>query len=53
MYNFFVDLFIWTFCIYGFAKFLEEFAYDIICYMALPFTYMVRLLKKCIDKIFC
>lgn len=51
MYNFFVDLLIWTFFIFGFIKFLEEFFYDIIYYGFLPFTYIVRFFKKVVDKI--
>lgn len=33
MYNFFVDLTIWSFAIYGFIKFFEEFILDICCYI--------------------
>ena len=52
MYNFFVDLFIWTFAIFGMTKVIEEFAIDIICIIVKPFYLMNCVLKKCIAK-FC
>lgn len=33
MYNFFVDVLIWSFAIYGLFNFLNEFALDFVCYI--------------------
>ena len=46
MYNFFVDLFIWTFAIFGMTKVIEEFAIDIICIIVKPFYLMNCFIKK-------
>lgn len=50
MYNFFVDLIIWTFFIYGFIKFLEEFSLDFVCYIIYILINTVTMFKKFIAK---
>lgn len=52
MYNFFVDLIIWTFAIYGMTKFLEEFAIDIVCIIIKPIYLINCFVKKCIAKFY-
>ena len=51
MYNFFADLLIWTFAIFGFIKFLDEFLIDIICYIINFFIYIPIILKKFVAKL--
>lgn len=50
MYNFFVDLFIWSFAIYGFINFINEFILDIFYYIIIAFVNMAIFFKKFIAK---
>ena len=50
MYNFFADLIVWSFAIFGFIKFFGEFALDFTCYIINIFIYIIVLLKKFVAK---
>lgn len=50
MYNFFIDLTIWSFAIFGFIEFWGEFALDIIRYIVVFFIYINIMLKKFVAK---
>lgn len=50
MYNFFIDLIIWSFAIFGFLKFVDEFALDIFYCIFTFFTYIAMSLKKFVAK---
>ena len=52
MYNFFIDLIIWTFAIYGFLKFIDEFWLNTCCKIIEIFLYIMLTFKKFIAK-FC
>lgn len=52
MYNFFVDLTIWSFFIFGVIKFCEEYAIDSICYIINFFAYISIMVKKVVAKFF-
>lgn len=50
MYNFFIDLIIWSFAIFGFLKFVDEFALDSFYKVYRFFEYIVISLKKFVAK---
>ena len=50
MYNFFIDLVIWSFAIFGFIKFFDEFALDIVYYIANFIICISVFFKKLIAK---
>lgn len=52
MYNFFIDLTIWSFFVFGVIKFLEEYAIDSICYIVNFCIYINIMLKKFVAKFF-
>ena len=43
MFNFAVDVFVWTFAIYGFLNIVKEFWVDITCYIL---KFFIKLKKK-------
>ena len=47
MYNFFVDIVIWSFAIFGLLTFLKEFAIDFLCRIS---TFVYIFVKKIIAK---
>ncbi len=51
MYNFFVDLFVWSFAIYGFIKFVGEFIWQFLSYIILSFININTFFKKFIAKL--
>lgn len=51
MYNFFVDLLIWSFAIYGFIKFMDEYIWDIFCYIISLFIGVTTFFKKFVAKL--
>lgn len=50
MYNFFIDLVIWSFAIFGFLKFIDEFALAGFCKVYRFFEYIIISFKKFIAK---
>lgn len=50
MYNFFIDLFIWSFFIYGILKFMEEFAFDFFAYILQKSMNICTFFRKFIAK---
>ena len=52
MYNFFIDLIIWSFAIFGFLKIIDEFALDGFCNIYRVFEYIIISFKKFVAKKF-
>ena len=52
MYNFFIDVIIWSFAIFGFLKFIDEFALEFFCKTYEIIEYTFSILKKFVAK-FC
>ncbi len=50
MYSLIIDTFIWSFAIYGFLNFLEEYFLESICYIICKFIYIIKLFKNFIAK---
>lgn len=50
MYNVFVDVLIWSFAIYGLINFLDEFAFDFICYIVESCVKVVLAFKRIFFK---
>lgn len=51
MYNFFIDLIIWSFAIFGFIKFTEEFIWDVFSYIFIAVLRVAIFFKKFIAKL--
>lgn len=50
MYSLIVDTFIWSFAIYGFLIFNQEYLLESACYIIGKCIYLAKLCKKYIDK---
>ena len=46
MYNYFVDVIIWSFSIYGFICFMDEYLLESVCYIIMKCVYFVRKFRK-------
>ncbi len=42
MYNFFVDVLIWSFAIFGMITLLQEFGIDMICYVCSAILFLIK-----------
>ncbi len=52
MYSYVLDVFIWSFAIYGILYFIREFLLETVCYTILKCACIVKLYRKHIAKIF-
>ena len=50
MYGYVLDVFIWSFAIYGFVNFCKDFLLEWLLYIVLKFIYIVKLSVKFIVK---
>lgn len=50
MYGYVLDVLIWSFAIYGFISFMQEYFLEVICYCILKCIYIVKLSLKYIVK---
>lgn len=51
MYNFFIDLIIWSFSIYGFLNFIDEFILDFFAYILRHLMNICTFFRKFIAKL--
>ena len=50
MIEYIVSVFVWSFAIYGFIVFLQEYLFEIVCYIIMKCVYIAKLWQKYIDK---
>ena len=50
MYSLIIDILIWSFAIYGFVSFIEEFFINTICYIILKTINIVKFCENIIAK---
>ncbi len=50
MYNIVVDTLIWTFAMYGFVVFMQEYFVDAICYIVEKCMCVCKLFMRIIDR---
>lgn len=51
MYNYILDVFIWSFAIYGMFCFSKEYFLEVLSYFIIKCIYVYELYRKHIDKI--
>lgn len=50
MTSYIMSVFIWSFAIYGFIIFMQEYLIETICYIIMKCVYIAKLYQKYVDK---